>query len=213
VHDLPHAPRHQHGRDRTSATPGGTTSSTGRRSIRRRLARSPRTKRTRSSAATRRRSLKGLWSDREFLSDASQLNSKLEKTQLADFSGHGWLFRAVYKQDSKGNLLDAAARAVRADDPDRFKKAVHLKDIHLEKGMHCVDCHFQQDSHGDGRLYGEPRAAVEIDCVDCHGTIGAAGDARHERAGLARHRPLGAVDPFGQPRFTSRRGRSPSAAW
>jgi len=48
---------------------------------------------------------------------------------------------------------------------------VHLKDIHLEKGMHCVDCHFLQDNHGNGNLYGEPRNAVEIGCVDCHGTI------------------------------------------
>ena len=29
-------------------------------------------------------------------------------------------------------------------------------------GMHCVDCHFRQDSHGDGNLYNEPRAAIEI---------------------------------------------------
>ena len=42
-----------------------------------------------------------------------------------------------------------------ADDPEKFKKAVHLKDIHLEKGMHCVDCHFKQDNHGNGKLYGE----------------------------------------------------------
>ena len=48
---------------------------------------------------------------------------------------------------------------------------MHLKDIHLEKGMHCIDCHFEQDSHGNGKLYGETRNAVEIDCVDCHGTI------------------------------------------
>jgi len=37
--------------------------------------------------------------------------------------------------------------------------------------MHCVDCHFEQDSHGNGKLYGETRNAIEIDCVDCHGTI------------------------------------------
>ena len=37
--------------------------------------------------------------------------------------------------------------------------------------MHCVDCHFRQDSHGDGNLYNEPRAAIEIACEDCHGTI------------------------------------------
>jgi hypothetical protein len=37
--------------------------------------------------------------------------------------------------------------------------------------MHCVDCHFRQDSHGDGNLYNEPRAAIEISCEDCHGSI------------------------------------------
>ncbi len=37
--------------------------------------------------------------------------------------------------------------------------------------MQCNDCHFAQDNHGNGKIYGEPRAAVEIDCIDCHGTI------------------------------------------
>ena len=55
--------------------------------------------------------------------------------------------------------------------PTNSAKAVHLKDIHLEKGMQCIDCHFEQDNHGNGKLYGETRNAVEIDCVDCHGTI------------------------------------------
>src|SRR5205807_6679921 len=48
---------------------------------------------------------------------------------------------------------------------------VHQLDVHLEKGMHCVDCHFVQDAHGNGKLYGEVRAAIEIQCTDCHGTI------------------------------------------
>ena len=46
-----------------------------------------------------------------------------------------------------------------------------LKDIHREKGMHCVDCHFAQDSHGNGTWYTRSRDAVEISCRDCHGTI------------------------------------------
>jgi hypothetical protein len=48
---------------------------------------------------------------------------------------------------------------------------VHLLDVHLEKGMHCVDCHFVQDVHGNSRLQAEVRAAVEIQCIDCHGTV------------------------------------------
>src|SRR5205807_10484088 len=78
----------------------------------------------------------------------------------------------VFKRDREGNLLDAKNAIVSSDDPDRFKKTVHLNDIHLEKGMHCVDCHFRQDEHGNGMLYNEPSAATEIGCIDCHGTIG-----------------------------------------
>ncbi len=52
-------------------------------------------------------------------------------------------------------------------------KAVHLMDIHAEKGMQCADCHFAQDSHGNGLIYGEVANAVEIGCKDCHGTVDA----------------------------------------
>lgn len=117
--------------------------------------------------------LKGLWGDPKFLGQVGtpEFNKKLEHTQFADFHGHGWVFRAVYKRDRRGNLLDKDDKIVPHDDPEKFGKAVHLKDIHLEKGMQCVDCHFGQDNHGNGKLYGETRNAVEIDCVDCHGTV------------------------------------------
>jgi hypothetical protein len=118
-------------------------------------------------------SLRGLWSDPDFLNKTGtpQFNSQLKHTQFADFHGHGWMFRQVFKRDREGNLLDAKNDQVSPEDPDRFKKAVHLNDIHLEKGMHCVDCHFRQDAHGNGILYNEPRAAIQIGCIDCHGTI------------------------------------------
>ena len=117
--------------------------------------------------------LKGNWGDVTFLGQLGtpEFNRKLEHTQFADFHGHGWVYRAVYKRDRRGNLLDANDAIVPHTDPERFGKAVHLKDIHLEKGMQCVDCHFGQDNHGNGKLYGETRNAVEIDCIDCHGTI------------------------------------------
>ena len=151
--------------------------------------------------------LRGLWSDRNFLSDVSTLNPKLKNTQFADFHGHGWVYRAVFSKDRKGNLLDREGNVVSAEDPQKFGKAVHLKDIHLEKGMHCVDCHFKQDSHGNGKLYAEPRAAIEIDCIDCHGTITA--PATLITTGPASPgTDLSALStPFGQPRFTSRRGK------
>ena len=118
-------------------------------------------------------SLRGLWSDFDFLSKTGtqDFNSLLRNTQFADSHGHGWMFRKVFKRDRKGNLLDASGAIISPDDPAKFNKAVHLNDIHLEKGMHCVDCHFRQDVHGDGNLYNEPRAAIEITCEDCHGSI------------------------------------------
>jgi hypothetical protein len=115
----------------------------------------------------------GEWKDLEFLEKIGtpEFNAQLKHTQFADFHGHGWVFRAVYKRDRKGNMLDAKNEIVPHEDPDKFNKGVHLKDIHLEKGMHCEDCHFAQDNHGNGNLYGETRNAVEIDCIDCHGTV------------------------------------------
>ncbi len=100
----------------------------------------------------------------------STLNDRLKHNQFSDSHGHGWMFRAVHKKDKQGNLLDINGVKVNPDDPDKWAKTVHLKDIHLERGMQCVDCHFVQDVHGDGKLYGEVRNAIQITCIDCHGT-------------------------------------------
>lgn len=114
--------------------------------------------------------VRGKWGDPEFLKGVSELNPTLNDTQFADYHGHGWNFRAVFKRDRDGNLLDDAGFEVANDDPEKFSKAVHMSSIHLDKGMHCVDCHFEQDMHGNGHIYGEVGAAVEIDCRDCHGS-------------------------------------------
>ncbi len=114
---------------------------------------------------------RGLWSDPEFLEKVAELNPKLKDTQFADYHGHGWVFRAVFKKDKEGNLLTLDDKVIPSSDSDKFKKAVHLKDIHLARGMQCVDCHFTTDVHGNGLLYGEPRAATAIECIDCHGTV------------------------------------------
>lgn len=117
---------------------------------------------------------RGKWGDVNFLAQTgtAEFNQQLQHTRFADFHGHGWVYRAVFKRDREGNLLDRTGNRVPTNDPEKFAKAVHLKDIHLEKGMQCLDCHFGQDNHGNGKLYGETRNAVEIDCVDCHGTAG-----------------------------------------
>ena len=117
--------------------------------------------------------VRGLWSDLKFLAEtgSADFNQKLQSTRFADFHSHGWLFRAVFARDRQGHLLNEKGEAVPADDPRKLDKAAHLEDVHLQKGMQCVDCHFEQDTHGAGKLYGEPRAAIELDCIDCHGTI------------------------------------------
>lgn len=151
---------------------------------------------------------RGLWGDRNFLEKVSELNPSLKDTQFADYHGHGWNFRAIFKRDRKGNLLDEQNKIVSQDDPKKFQKAVHLSDIHLDKGMHCVDCHFSQDSHGDGAMYSEVAQSVEVQCQDCHGTI--SHKANLKTSGPAA--PRGGADlsllrtPFGEARFAWRNG-------
>jgi hypothetical protein len=147
-------------------------------------------------------------SDPEFLANLTDLNERTRETQFADFHGHGWAYRAVFKHDREGRLLDHRGDVVGNDGNDARRAAVklpekikeiyrdadrksrdqvraeeaaiarqrdglpvHLLDVHMERGMHCIDCHFIQDMHGNTKLYGEVRAAIEITCVDCHGTV------------------------------------------
>ncbi|MBM3992608.1 MAG: hypothetical protein FJ303_00400 [Planctomycetes bacterium] len=182
-------------------------------------------------------SARGLWSNPRFLENVVNLNPHLKHTQFADFHGHGWVFKAVYKKDRAGKFLDHRGVAIenvttqhlmnavkipehvkeqyrqgskRPTPVNRDGAPVHLMDIHLEKGMHCVDCHFVQDSHGNGKLYGEVRAAIEIQCVDCHGTVSKHATLRTSGPAAAdpsKHNPDGGRDlntlrtPFGKRRF------------
>lgn len=117
--------------------------------------------------------LRGKWSDPEYMTEIWKHNEEFKNVQFEDYHGHGWLYRKVWKKDRKGNLLDREGNKIAPDDPDKWKKTVHMMDIHAERGLHCVDCHFTQDNHGTGKLHSEPRAAVEIMCVDCHGSADA----------------------------------------
>ena len=116
-------------------------------------------------------SARGKWADVDFLKHVSELNPTMKDTQFADYHGHGWNFRAVYKRDRKGNLLDKDGKQVADNDDHKFQKAVHMASVHVDVGMQCVDCHFSQDNHGNGYIYGEVASSVEIDCKDCHGNV------------------------------------------
>jgi hypothetical protein len=199
---------------------------------------------------------RGNWSDPEFLATLSERNLEARHNWFADFHGHGWVFRAVFKRDRKGRLLDYNGNVIPEVTPELRKRAIdmplivreqyrkgaalnrdrarreaweahmragvpmHLMDIHAEKGMHCVDCHFTQDAHGNTRLQMEVRAAIEIQCIDCHGTytdrprLRTSGPAAYTSNPEASHpgdprfgRDLTALrTPNGQPRF-ERRGK------
>ncbi|MFO0843108.1 MAG: hypothetical protein U0797_12060 [Gemmataceae bacterium] len=128
-------------------------------------------------------------SESAFLDNLVELNKVTKHTQFADFHGHGWAFRAVFRRDRKGDYLDRQGRVLPNVDNGQLQEAMrfqhqpprdrvakdgvplHLMDVHMEKGMHCVDCHFVQDMHGNTKLQQEVRAAVEIQCIDCHGTV------------------------------------------
>ncbi len=131
---------------------------------------------------------RGLWGDIDFLRNVYDLNAVARDTQFGDYHGHGWNFRAIFKRDREGNLLDAEGNIVSNDDPEKWRrededqfveagtnpgKTVHMMSIHAENGMQCADCHFSQDSHGNGLIYGEVANAIEIGCKDCHGTADA----------------------------------------
>ncbi len=174
---------------------------------------------------------RGKWGDRSFLEGVAQeINPTLQHTQFADYHGHGWIFRAVFKMNREGDLLDTNGDKIDYNKPNKFAgvipplgqnpidrkcfvpqpgQPVHLKDIHAERGMHCVDCHFEQDVHGDTHLYSEYQAALQIQCQDCHGTAttlatlrfsGPAAKADPTASGGKKTRMAGKT-PWGEDRF------------
>jgi hypothetical protein len=130
---------------------------------------------------------RGLWASVDFLREVyDRVNPLARSTQFADYHGHGWNFRGIFRRDREGNLLDAQGQVIPPGDPDTFRRenegqfvpvgtnpgrSVHMMDIHAEKGLQCADCHFSQDAHGNGFIYGEVANAIEIGCRDCHGSI------------------------------------------
>jgi len=76
---------------------------------------------------------RGLWSDVEFLRDVYDVNDTNQATQFADYHGHGWNFRGIFKRDRDGNLLDAdgnmstygtdTAHIVDPKDPEKWRKS------------------------------------------------------------------------------------------
>jgi hypothetical protein len=195
-------------------------------------------------------SARGNWSNPEFLADITNLNGQMSKAQFGDFHSHGWVFRAVFRHDRQGRMLDRLGNVVEDVTPAKLQAAVaapqqakelytkryndaaellaaekafveqykgvpvHYMDVHMEKGMHCVDCHFVQDMHGNTRLQMEVRAGCEIQCIDCHGsaekrpTLRTSGPASYTSSADGSGRNLEAMrTPFNKRRFEKVGGR------
>ena len=152
---------------------------------------------------------RGNWADPDFSRHVWDLNPGLKDTQFADYHGHGWNFRGVYKRDRRGHLLDRDGTIVADDDPQKWAKAVHMASVHVDVGMHCVDCHYAQDAHGTGHIHAEVAQAVEIDCKDCHGTVRAYPTLRTSgpAAGPSGNDLSTIRNPDGRLRFEWRDGR------
>ena len=137
--------------------------------------------------------LRGKWGDPDFLANVSDLNPTLKHTQLGGLPRarlglpcglqdrpQGQPARQRRQRRRLRRPRQVRGRPPRAGQGPRGSddgfapkpgKPVHMMDIHAERGMHCVDCHFSQDAHGDGTVYAEIQGAVEISCQDCHGTV------------------------------------------
>ena len=190
------APRMWPGPENTSPKPAGITDADWQRAFKKQFHPNMAEAREVLDRNPEGASTHGLWRDVEFLRNVYDLNKDNKDTQFADYHGHGWNFRAILKRDRRGNLLDDqgdmstygtdTAHIISPDDPEKWRKAgegkfveagpdnpgksVHMMDIHAQLGMQCADCHFAQDSHGNGLIYGEVANAVSIGCKDCHGT-------------------------------------------
>jgi hypothetical protein len=171
-----------------------------------------------STAIPRGAAPRGNWGDIDFLRNVHDLNPTLQDTQFADYHGHGWNFRAIFKRDREGNLLDAQGNVVSPDDPEKFQragsepfapvgtqpgKAVHLMDIHAEKGpaMRRLPLRAGQPRQRADLRRGRQRDRDRLQGLPRHRRrLPDAADQRPRRA-AARQRPFAAAQPDGKRRF------------
>ena len=60
------------------------------------------------------------------LERVAELNPQLRHTQFADFHGHGWVFRAVFKRDRRGMMLDHQNRPLGEVENAQLQAAVAI---------------------------------------------------------------------------------------
>ena len=124
-----------------------------------------------------------------------ELDTQLVLTRV-DENGKQIASQTISEDQNGNNKLDLIDRLPREKSVDgRQMRYVYggrngstrLMDVHFERGMHCIDCHFLQDVHGDGHIYSTNWDAIEVECEDCHGT-------NDQRATLVTSGPNGGND-------------------
>ena len=133
--------------------------------------------------------VRGKWADPNFSAEVSTLNPQIKDTQFADYHGHGWNFRAVFKRDRKGNLLDDANNIIPPRRPAESsrRRCISIRSMSIS-GCNASTATSAQDNHGSGHLYGEVQGAIEITCADCHGTATKLPGPENPRPGRAAER-------------------------
>jgi len=123
--------------------------------------------------------LRGNWIVPAFLNDIIQLNEVMDKQQFADFHGHGWVFRNVYKRDRKGTMLDHFGAKVENVTPRKLMDATSfpcmVKDFHKNtdpfqpaKKTADAECAFDKDRGGNPVHLMDIHLEKGMHCVDCH---------------------------------------------
>lgn len=55
----------------------------------------------------------------------------------------------------------------------KIDKEANTPDVHVAKGMTCMDCHTSREIHGDGNVYKSMRepGAMDVTCEQCHDSL------------------------------------------
>jgi hypothetical protein len=102
---------------------------------------------------------------------AAKVTSSIPSSQcLRCHSGNrvGSDFIGRFERDSSSSYdFDALTPPEPFPSGNRYHKL--LPDIHHERGLHCIDCHPQEEVMGDGGIPSHAQEQVGIRCTDCHG--------------------------------------------
>jgi len=172
--DLPYPSRHEHGHDLFRAylvgqrnrwrqdVSEGTAPPDGGGSVPRH-----------SNANPEGASVRGLWNDEKFLENVGspEFNKQLKTTQFADFHGTAGCSAPSSITTAKGIGSTKMASESHLTIPTALGKPCIWRTFIWKKECSAMIAHFAQDNHGNGKIYGEPRAGRRNRLHRCHGTI------------------------------------------